>query len=129
MRKAGLVLAGWLIPGGALLLMRRYAQFAVFAVLVCGTFAAGVALHGGYQWPGAADFAGLPGFDALVARAGALTETLAGAPYLAAQLARNPQPWLSGRLHEYGTTLLLMSGLFNVLAVASALEPAEKAGR
>lgn len=129
MRKVWLVFAGWLIPGGAFLLMRRYVPFVVFAVLVCGTFAAGVALHGGYQWPPAADFAGLPGFDSLIARAGALTETLAGAPYLAAQLAGNPQPWLSGRLHEYGTTLLLMAGLLNVLAVASALDPAEKAGR
>lgn len=122
MKKAALVLAGWLIPGGAFLLLRRYLQCAVFACLVCGTFAAGVALKGAYRWPAPAEFAGLGGFDAVAARAGALTETLAGAPYLAAQLAGGPQPLLAGRLHEYGTTLLLMAGLFNLLAVASALE-------
>jgi hypothetical protein len=31
MKKAALVAFGWLVPGGAYLLMRRYVQFAVFA--------------------------------------------------------------------------------------------------
>ena len=30
--------------------------------------------------------------------------------------------FLDGRLHEYGTTLLLFAGLFNLLAISSALE-------
>jgi hypothetical protein len=34
MRALGLAAFGWLVPGGAYLLMRRYLQFAVFAVLV-----------------------------------------------------------------------------------------------
>jgi len=128
-RKAFLVLAGWLVPGGAFMVLRRYLQCAVFACLVCGTFAAGVALEGAYRWPQPAEFAGLGGFDALLARAGALTQMLAGAPYLVAQLAGGPQPLLAGRLHEYGTTLLLMAGLFNLLAVASALESAAAEAR
>ena len=48
MKAVGLAVFGWLVPGGAYLLMRRYLQFAVFAVLVSATFAAGLALHGGY---------------------------------------------------------------------------------
>jgi hypothetical protein len=40
---------GWLVPGRAYLLMRRYLQFALFAVVVSATFAVGLALHGGYE--------------------------------------------------------------------------------
>jgi hypothetical protein len=93
---------GWLVPGGAYLLMRRYLQFAVFAFVVTATFAAGLALQGGCGWPQPA--------------------ALAGAPYLIACLIGSSGSFLSGRLHEYGTTLLMMAGLFNALAVSSALD-------
>jgi hypothetical protein len=122
-RAARIALAGWLIPGGAFLLQRRYVPFAVFAVLVCVTFGAGLALDGALGWPEPAALAGLDGFDTLVARAGAATKLLAGAPYLIAQFLGAGGPWLSGALHEHGTTLLTLSGLFNLLAMASALEP------
>lgn len=122
MKRAQLALAGWLIPGGAFLLLRRYRQFGVFAVLVCMTFAAGVALDGSYTWPRPAELAGLGGFDWLLAQAGGIAKLLAGAPYLIAQVMGGGQPWLSGILHEYGTTLLSLAGLFNLLGVACALE-------
>jgi hypothetical protein len=118
-----LALAGWLIPGGAFLLRRKYAQFGAFAILVCVTFWAGIALHGAYAWPQGAELAGLSGFDALVARAGAFTKMLAGAPYFVAQLMGGGTPWLDGTLHEYGTTLLTLAGLFNILGITTALEP------
>ena len=38
---------GWLVPGGAYLLMRRYLQAAIFAFVVSATFATGLALSGG----------------------------------------------------------------------------------
>ena len=117
-----LVVFGWLVPGGAYLLMRRYLQFAVFAFVVTATFAAGVALQGGYGWPQPAELAGLDGFTALVFKAGAFAKLLAGAPYLAAQIFDGSSSFVSGRLHEYGTTLLMMAGVFNVLAVSSALD-------
>jgi hypothetical protein len=113
---------GWLVPGGAYLLMRRYLQSALFAVAVTGAFAAGVWLHGGYAWPQPAELAGLDGFTALLFKAGALGKALAGAPYLLASLFGAPESFLSGRLHEYGSTLLIMAGACNVLAVSSALD-------
>jgi hypothetical protein len=113
---------GWLVPGGAYLLTRRYLQFAVFAIVVSVTFGAGLALHGGYSWLGPAELAGLDGFTALVFKAGALAKMLAGGPYLLAGLFNSSSSFLSGRAHEYGTTLLMMAGLFNLLAVSSALE-------
>ena len=97
-------------------------QFAVFAVLVWTTFAAGLALHGGLQWPKPADLQGLDTFTVLIFQAAAVAKLLAGAPFLLALLAGGAPGFLDGRLHEYGTTLLLFAGLFNLLAVSSALE-------
>jgi hypothetical protein len=122
-RLAGFALAGWLIPGGAFLLQRRYVQFAVFAMLVCLTFATGVALHGAIRWPQPAELTGLGGFDTALANAGAVAKLMAGAPYFVAQWLGGGAPWLGGTLHEYGSTLLTLAGIFNLLAVASALEP------
>jgi hypothetical protein len=113
---------GWLVPGGAYLLMRRYLQFALFALIVCVSFAAGILFQGGAGWPQSADLAGLDGFTALLFRAGALAKTLAGAPYLLSLFSGAHRTFLDGRLHEYGTTLLVMAGALNVLAVSSALD-------
>jgi hypothetical protein len=121
-KAAGFALAGWLVPGGAFLLSRRYGRFAAFASLVSITFAAGLMLHGAWQIPQPAELAGLTGFEALAAWAGALTRMLAGLPCLMAQAFGSPQPPLTAQLHEYGTTLLTLSGIFNLLAVSSALE-------
>ena len=122
MRAAGLAAFGWLVPGGAYLLMRRYLQFAVFGALVSITFAAGLALHGGVQWPQSAELEGVDAFTALVFKGGALAKLFAGGPYLLAQFVDGAQSFLGGRLHEYGTTLLALAGLINLLAVSSALE-------
>jgi len=117
-----LALFGWLVPGGAYLLMRRYLQFALFAFVVCATFAAGVALQGGSEWPQPVEMAGLDGFSALVFRAGAFAKLLAGGPWLLSGWAGGAGSFLTGRLHEYGSTLLMLAGVFNVLAVSSALD-------
>ena len=128
MKAAGLAIFGWLVPGGAYLLMRRYAQFAAFALLVSITFAAGLALHGGVAWPQSAELQGLDGFTVLLFKGGALAKLLAGFPCLLAMLFDGARSFLDGRLHEYGTTLLVLAGLFNLLAISSALE-LRKAGR
>ncbi|MGD0772799.1 MAG: DUF6677 family protein [Candidatus Solibacter sp.] len=128
MRAVAFAAFGWLVPGGAYLLMRRYLHFAVFAVLVSTTFAAGLALHGGFGWPEAADIQGLDGFTILLFKSGALAKVLAGCPFLLALLFDGAHGFLDGRLHEYGTTLLMLAGLFNLLGISSALE-LRKAGR
>ena len=122
MTQLGIALFGWVVPGGSYLLMRRYAQFAGFAIVVTAMFVAGLALQGGTAWPNAAELRGLDAFTSLVFQAGALPKVLAGAPYFVAQLFDGARPYLDGRLHEYGTTLLIMAGLCNVLAVSSALD-------
>ena len=122
MRTVLMVAFGWLVPGGAYLLTRRYLQFAMFAGAVTATFVAGLALQGSFAWPQSADLAGLDGFTALLFRAGALGKALAGAPYLLASFFGGSDSFLNGRLHEYGSTLLIMAGACNVLGVSSALD-------
>jgi hypothetical protein len=113
---------GWLVPGGAYLLARRYLQFAVSLALVCGATVAGVALHGANLWPGADELQGLDGVATWMAQGGALVRIMAGAPYLLARLFHYSQTFLAGETHEYGTTLLVLAGLVNLLALADALE-------
>ncbi len=124
MRRIGLAAFGWLVPGGAYLLTRRYAQFAVFAAIVCTTFGAGLAMQGTVQWPTAAELQGLDPFTSHLFQAGAFAKMLAGAPFLAASWFGASRDFLAGRVHEYGSTLLLMAGIFNVLAISSAIEEA-----
>lgn len=120
MRLAALAIAGWLIPGGGYLLAKRYAQFAVFLTLVCGLFIAGLSLHGGNAWPRSEDLQGVDGLSARIAQAGVLVKWLAGGPSLLAMLLGDFNSYVQGRVHEYGTTLLTMAGILNLLAFMDA---------
>jgi len=113
---------GWLVPGGAYLLARRYLQFAISLALVSCATVAGIALHGANLWPGADELRGLDGLATVMAQAGGLAKVLAGAPYLLARLSNYSQTLFAGQTHEYGTTLLVLAGLFNLLALADGLE-------
>jgi hypothetical protein len=84
-------------------------------------FGAGLALHGSNLWPQPAELQGLDGLSAMLAQAGALTKALAGGPYLLARLLDYSETFVSGRAHEYGTTLLLLAGLFNLLMLVDGL--------
>ncbi len=119
---------GWLIPGGAYLLARRYLQFAITIALVCGCAAGRHRPPGAASnlWPQAAELQGLDSFTAGMAKAGAMAKLLAGAPALLARLGNYSQSFLNGQTHEYGTTLLVLAGVFNSLALSDALESCEK---
>ena len=122
MKKAAIVVFGWLVPGGTYLLMRRYGQFAVFASAVTAAVIAGVAMQGGSAWPRPEELAGLDGFTAILFQAGAAAKFLAGAPFLAASAIHDAGGFLSSRVHEYGSVLLIMAGVMNVLGISSALD-------
>ena len=122
MKKAGMVVFGCMVPGGAYLLMRRYVQFAMFGSAVTAAVIAGVALQGGSGWPRPEELRGLDGFTALLFQAGAAAKFLAGAPFLAALAIHNAGGFLSSRVHEFGSVLLMMAGAMNVLGVSSALD-------
>jgi hypothetical protein len=122
MKAAGVAAFGWLVPGGAYLLLRRYLQFAISLALVCGATAAGLALHGANLWPQPDELHGLDGFNTTLAHAGALAKALAGGPYLLARACDYSHTFLSGPTHEYGTTLLVLAGIFNLLALVDGME-------
>ena len=117
-----LIAFGWLAPGGACLLMRRYLQSALFACVVWAASGLGYVLHGGSGFPRPSELAGLDGLTALLFKAGAAGQALAGAPYLLARFFGGTQPFMAGRLHEYGTMLLIFAGLVNTLAISSAFD-------
>lgn len=119
---AAVAALGWLVPGGGYLLLGRTRQFALFLLLVSGAFGVGLALHGGNLWPQSGELQGVDGFTALLAQAGTLMKILAGGPYLVAWLFDYSQSFIHGRLYEYGTMLLIVAGLLNLLAVTDALE-------
>ncbi|MGO9261230.1 MAG: DUF6677 family protein [Bryobacteraceae bacterium] len=126
---AGVVAAiAWLVPGGGYLMLRRYRQFALFLVVVSAATVAGALLGGGNRWPASGE-QGLDGLAALMARGGALAKAMAGGPYLLARLLGYSQGYLAGCLHEYGTALLTVAGLLNLLALADAWEMRRLGGR
>jgi hypothetical protein len=125
MNRILLVVFGWLVPGGAYLLRRRYLQFGIFAAAVTVAVVLGFALQGASGWPRAEQLVGLDGFTAMMFRAGSAAKWLAGAPFLAASLIGGAGDFVTSRLHEYGSTLLIIAGVMNVLAVSSALDEPE----
>jgi hypothetical protein len=122
MRSAGVAVFGWLVPGGAYLLGRRHLRFALCLALVSSAFGGGLLLHGANLWPQPAELQGLDGLTALMAQASALTKALAGGPYLLARLFDYSESFVGGHAHEYGTTLLLLAGLFNLLMLLDGLK-------
>ena len=123
MKSVASIAFGWLIPGGTYLLRRKYLQFAVFLLLVSTAVAAGMALQGGVLLPEPAELQGTDGLTIMMAWAGSLAKALAGGPYLLALPFASLQTFMSGRTHEFGTVLLEIAGLFNLLAIADAMEP------
>ena len=102
---------GWVVPGGAYLLNRRYKEFVLCFLLVSTVFAVGVALDGMSQPPQS---------DA-TAMIGKGAEALAGFPCLFATFFIHSPLAITAPVHEYGATLLMAAGLINLLVLASRL--------
>jgi hypothetical protein len=113
---------GWLLPGGGYLFTRRYLHFVGSFGLICGAFLTGLALQGGSLWIGPGELEGVDGFTSFIAMSGIAGKALAGLPYLLARIFYHSQNYLQGRVHEYGTTILLIAGIMNLLALADAVE-------
>jgi hypothetical protein len=122
MTSAARIAFGWLIPGGTYLLRRKYLQFAVLLLLISTAVAAGMALQGSVLFPTPAELQGADGLTTMLAWAGSVAKALAGGPYLLTLPFASLQTFLSGRTHEFGTVLLEIAGLFNLLAIADAME-------
>lgn len=122
MKTAAMAVFGWLVPGGAYLWNRRYTQFAIAMTLVCVATIAGMALGGANLWPQAGQLQGTDNFTGILAYAGGVARILAGLPYMLGLAGHYSVNLAAGETREYGTVLLALAGIFNVLALADALE-------
>ena len=101
---------GWLVPGGAYLLAKRYEKFALCFAIVCATLGGGIAL-GGFHNPAQSGFFGV---------ATTAAQWLAGGPFLITRVfSHGPLP-IDTPVHEYGATLLMAAGIVNLLALADS---------
>ena len=116
--RAVAMMAGLVVPGAAQWLTGERAKAGVYAGMVVTLVAAGAWLGGSTALPTQAELAGLDGTAWLMFRGGAAVKALAGLPYYALAAAVDPPTFLAGIAHEYGTKLLTMAGLVNLLAVA-----------
>jgi len=120
--KAFALAAGVMVPGAAHWLTGQRAKACIYACMVVTLVAGGVWLSGSTGMPSEAELAGLDGTSLLMYRGGAAVKALAGLPYFALSLAGYAPSFLSGIAHEYGTKLLTMAGLVNLLALADVYE-------
>src|SRR5687767_2824999 len=54
-RRAAAILLAWLIPGAGHLILGKIGRGLLFLLVLAGTFALGLALHGRLFWPSVAD--------------------------------------------------------------------------
>lgn len=121
------LVAGLLFPGAAHWMKGQRAKAAIYSAMVLTLVVVGVYLNGANSMPTDADLNGLDGTSRLLFLGGAAVKAFAGLPYFALGLAGYSQSFLSGAFHEYGTKLLAMAGLVNLLAVADAFAKETKA--
>ncbi|MBY0505658.1 MAG: hypothetical protein K2X03_17220 [Bryobacteraceae bacterium] len=118
--------AGLAMPGAAHWLTGQRGKAIVYAGMVLTLVTAGVLLQGSTAMPGEAELAGLDGTSRLMFWGGAALKSFAGLPYFALSLGGYAPTFLAGLANEYGTKLLTMAGLVNVLALADIIEGKEK---
>ena len=101
--------AAWLVPGLGHLLLGRRARSLLFAVLIFGALAIGVALHGNV-------YRVLPD-QPLLSVLATLASMGIGGPYFVLRFVSGYQgdPVAAG--YEYGTAFVLTAGLMNLLLV------------
>jgi hypothetical protein len=113
-------LIGWLIPGGGYFLLKRKNQFYFYLFTVLALFTVGLLLRGGLLWPEPEDLNGMDNVTSLLMKGSAAAKIFAGVPYLLALFGGYSQTFLDGFKYDMGTKLLVLAGLFNILALADA---------
>lgn len=114
------LLAGLVVPGAAHWMLGQRGKAFIYSGMVLTLVAAGVWMQGANTMPNAAELDGVDGTARLMFLGGAAVKALAGLPYFALSLAGYSQSFTAGIVNEYGTKLLAMAGLVNLLALADA---------
>ena len=101
-------------------MLGQRAKAAIYSAMVLTLVAVGVWMQGANTMPNAAELDGVDGTARLMFLGGAAVKALAGLPYFALSPAGYSQSFTAGIVNEYGTKLLAMAGLVNLLALADA---------
>lgn len=111
---------GWLVPGAAHWRQGHRGKALAFGAMVLTLVASGWYLQGSNAMPSTAELQGVDGTARVMFLGGAMVKVLAGLPYFLLSGAGYSQSFLAGIDHEYGTKLLAMAGLVNLLALSDA---------
>lgn len=111
---------GLALPGAANWMLGERGKAMAYGGMVLTLVAAGAWLGGANTLPNDAELAGLDGTARLMFLSGGAVKFFAGLPYLALSWAGYSQSFLAGLTQEYGSKLLAMAGLVNILALADA---------
>jgi hypothetical protein len=106
-------IAGWVVPGLAHLLLRRWSKAAVYFLCIGGLACAGLAMRGGVFGAGAEDL-----FD----RLGFFADLGAGVFYFLAHQIQAAGPDVAHATGDYGTRLFAAAGMLNFLTVLEAYD-------
>lgn len=110
---------GWIVPGGGHFLLKRGGRGMVLGGAVLLAFLFGLLMRGPlfvWLWSSSDMLA------SLIHCGGFVAQLLAGLPYFFTIWLGYDQPDVAGMAHDYGTKLLVLAGLLNVLTMVDAYE-------
>jgi hypothetical protein len=125
--RAVAVAAAWLVPGAGHFLLGCRRRALLFFLLIVGSFAFGLSLHGRLYWPVASELPSAFHFD-LITVLWTIAQVGSGLSYILAYiLGIGTTPHPEAQTYEYGNTFMFLAGLLNYLVVLDAFDIA--AGR
>jgi Family of unknown function (DUF6677) len=111
------VVAGWVIPGGGHILLKRLGRGSVIFATVAATFLLGLMMRGALFSPQGGDL-----LTIVIYYGGFVGNLLSGILYFLTVWLGYAQPDMAGHVHDYGTKFLVAAGLLNLLAMVDAYE-------
>jgi len=114
-----IVAFAWIVPGGGHFLLKRSGRGALLGGAVVLAFLFGLLMRGPlYEW----SWTGADMLARLIHCGGFIGQMLAGLPYLLTVWLGYGPVDVPGMTHDYGTKLLVLAGLLNVLTMVDAYE-------
>jgi hypothetical protein len=110
-------LAGWIVPGGGHLLLRRWGRALAFLISVGGLATSGYLMRGNVFPPHPSDAFGMLGF---------LADAGSGMFYFLWRIFEAAGPNVAHASGDYGTRFIATAGIVNLLAAMDAFEIASR---
>jgi hypothetical protein len=111
------VALAWLVPGGGHFLLKRNYRGAILCGCTVILFLLGTTMRGYLFQPMTGDL-----LTTIIYVGGYLANMASGVLYILARLLGYEAPDVAGFTVDYGTKLLVIAGLFNILAIVDAFE-------